>query len=316
MLLHEKSAIFERADPYAVSDYVNQHLGMHSIRMPRNRHATASLSHRKFASVDLCRIRYGGQARITSPALESIFHLQLQLKGSSLWCSRGVEQRLQPGDLLMINPDDPVDLTYGQDCEKLIIKLPTSLLAACCEEQRWNLPREGVRFTRRLHRLEDLQDFMRLVDLICLEAESDDNGLQTQQHYTRIVASKLLSKVPNNIRREAPIPQAVPFEQLIQYIDEHLKEDPGIDTLAALAKVSQRSVYALFERHLNCTPKQYVRDRKLDRVHACLSDPSCHVRSVTEIALDYGFMHLSRFSESYKARFGELPSETLRRQSR
>ncbi|OWK49282.1 Transcriptional activator FeaR [Pseudomonas oleovorans subsp. oleovorans] len=315
MLLHEKSAVFERADPYAVSDYVNQHLGIHCIHMPKNRHSAASLSHRKFASLDLCRIRYGGQAQITSPALQSVYHLQVQLKGRSLWFDRGVEQQLQPGDLLMINPDDPVDLTYADDCEKLIIKLPTRLLEACCEEQRWSLPKEGVRFTRTLQRLEHLQDFMRLVDLICLESESDESGLQTQHHYTRIVANKLLTKVPNNIRRDAPPQHAVPFELLIQYIDEHLKNEPSIEQLAALAQVSQRSLYALFERHLNCTPKQYVRDRKLDRVHACLSDPSCHVRSVTEIALDYGFMHLSRFSENYKARFGELPSETFRRQS-
>lgn len=77
--------------------------------------------------------------------------------------------------------------------------------------------------------------------------------------------------------------------------------------------MSLRSFYVLFDRHLGTTPKQYVRQRKLERVHECLSDSSCSVRSVTELAMDYGFMHLGRFSESYRQRFGELPSETLRR---
>ncbi|HAJ87914.1 MAG TPA: AraC family transcriptional regulator, partial [Pseudomonas sp.] len=53
--------------------------------------------------------------------------------------------------------------------------------------------------------------------------------------------------------------------------------------------------------------------RKLEQIHGRLSDPSARVRNITEIAMDYGFMHLGRFSESYKSTFGELPSDTLRR---
>jgi transcriptional regulator GlxA family with amidase domain len=37
------------------------------------------------------------------------------------------------------------------------------------------------------------------------------------------------------------------------------------------------------------------------------------VRSVTAVALDYGFTHLGRFSECYKATFGILPSDSLKR---
>ena len=79
--------------------------------------------------------------------------------------------------------------------------------------------------------------------------------------------------------------------------------------------MSLRSLYALFDRHLGTTPKQYVRQRKLQRLHECLADPSCSVRSVTELAMDYGFMHLGRFAESYRQQFAELPSETFKRRT-
>jgi hypothetical protein len=91
-LLSEQSCVFHRA-PYAVSDYVNQHVGQHHIGLsvpPIPRPA----SHRKFAELDLCRISYGGSVRVTSPALETIFHLQVLLNAacgaatsvSTIWC--------------------------------------------------------------------------------------------------------------------------------------------------------------------------------------------------------------------------------------
>ena len=58
-------------------------------------------------------------------------------------------------------------------------------------------------------------------------------------------------------------------------------------------------------------PRDYVRQRRLERVHELLQSPA--VRSVTEVALDHGFLHLGRFSEAYRKRFGELPSQTSRR---
>ncbi|MDT4848365.1 HTH-type transcriptional activator RhaS [compost metagenome] len=253
--------------------------------------------------------------RVTSPALETIYHLQVLLNGHCLWRHRHEEHYLAPGELLLINPDDPVDLTYSEDCEKFILKMPASLLLATCEEQRWKVPEQGVRFTRNLYDLQHLESFMRLLGLVCMEAEADDNALQTQEHYTRIVASKLLTQLSSNVCRELPLPQAASFERLIQYIEENLKQDITVEQLAACAQISLRSLYSMFERNAGSTPKQYLRERKLARIHSCLSDPACHVRSVTEIALDYGFLHLGRFSESYRSSFGELPSDTLRRRS-
>jgi AraC-like DNA-binding protein len=76
--------------------------------------------------------------------------------------------------------------------------------------------------------------------------------------------------------------------------------------------MSPRSLYNLFEKHAGTTPKNYIRNRKLESIRACLNDPSANVRSITEIALDYGFLHLGRFAENYRSAFGELPSDTLR----
>lgn len=135
VLLSERSQIFQGADAYAVSDYVNQHVGSHCIRLPPKGRPMASISHRTFSSLDLCRISYGAPVRVTSVALETIYHLQILLTGHCRSNSRGGEQVFGPGEILLINPDDPVDLTYSADCEKFIIKLPVRLLENACLAQ-------------------------------------------------------------------------------------------------------------------------------------------------------------------------------------
>ncbi|KAA6174536.1 AraC family transcriptional regulator [Pseudomonas marginalis] len=311
VLLSERSQIFQRANAYAVSDYVNQHVGSHCIRLPPKGRPMASISHRTFSSLDLCRISYGAPVRVTSVALETIYHLQILLTGHCRSNSRGEEHIFGPGEILLINPDDPVDLTYSADCEKFIIKLPVRLLENACLAQHWTLPQPGIRFAAARHALSEMGGFLPLLGLICHEAENAAEP-QVQGLYERIVANKLLALLASNVLRV--IPQAAQgggFEAVREFIEEHLGEDISIEQLMAVAKVSERSLYSLFERQVGLSPRDYVRRRKLERVHARLQ--LITTRSVTEVALDHGFMHLGRFSEAYRKRFGELPSQTWKR---
>lgn len=312
-LLSERSMVFDRADPYAVSGYVNQHVGVHCIHLPKTSSPQASLNHRKFASLDLCRISYGGSVHVTSPALETIYHLQVLLRGNCLWRGHNQEHYLAPGELLLINPDDPVDLTYSADCEKFILKVPTSLLESVCLEQRWLHPAQGVRFLQNRYTLGELEGFVNLLAMVCMEAEAAEPMFQVQEHYAQIVASKMLSLMKTNVSRAHLSSRGATFEHIVDYIEQHLKQDIGSEELALQARMSLRSLYSLFERHARTTPNNYIRLKKLERVHACLSDETCNVRNVTELAMDYGFLHLGRFSQSYRQQFGELPSDTLKR---
>jgi AraC-like DNA-binding protein len=313
LLLNDKSMVFECADPYAVSEYVNQHVGSHCIQLPATSRPQASLNHTKFASLDLCRISYGASVHVTSPALETIYHLQILLRGQCLSKSYGQEHYFAPGELLLINPDDPVDLMYSADCEKFILKLPLPLLDLTCAELRWHKPSEGIRFASNRHTLAELDGFMSLLGLVCQEAETDLVLPRVREHYTQIIASKLLTLLGSNVHRETLDVQSAPFERLAEYIAQNLKQDITADSLAQLSHMSIRSLYALFERHAGTTPMNYIRSKKLERIHASLSDPSQRVRNLTEIALDYGFLHLGRFAEYYKNQYGELPSVTLKR---
>ncbi|KWS22087.1 AraC family transcriptional regulator [Pseudomonas syringae pv. syringae] len=311
VLLSERSQIFDRADAYTVSDYVNQHVGSHRIRLPPKGRPEASISHRTFSSLDLCRISYGAPVRVTSAALETIYHLQILLQGHCRSAARGKEQTFRAGETLLINPDDPVDLTYSADCEKFIVKVPVRLLENACLEQHWTLPAQGIRFAVERHEVGAMSGFVQLLGLVCHEAENAAQG-EIQSLYERIVANKLLAQLTSNVLRVLPRPdESSGFDRVREFIEEHLVEDISVEQLMAVARVSERSLYTLFERQVGLSPRDYMRQRKLERVHAQLR--AATARSVTEVALNHGFIHLGRFSESYRKRFGELPSQTWRR---
>ena len=308
-LLSERSRVFEAADPQAVSAYVNQYVGSHQLRGAQRSRPQASIDHRAFASLDLCRIGYGGAVRVTSPALGTDFHVQILLRGHCLSQVQGQEHRYVPGELPLINPDDPGDLTYSVDCEKFIVKLPLRLFEQACVQQRGSVPTRGLRFAQARHALVTLDDLLALIALICREAEAPE-PCPVAPLYERILASKLLSLMTLDDSPRVSR-QALDFERLLHYIDEHLQEDLGIRELTALMHVSERKLYLLFERGLGLAPMDYVRQRRLERIRQLLQ--TAEATSVTAVALDYGFLNLGRFAQAYRARFGELPSQTWRR---
>jgi AraC-like DNA-binding protein len=312
-LINEKSLVFRGADPHDVSDYISQHVSAHRIRLPDSSREGAGLFHQKAGVVDLCRVSYGGQVRVVTPGLGDSYHLQVILRGHCSYTIRGQSFDFGPGDVLLMNPFDAVDLTYSADCEKFILRIPATLLDDVCAEHRWYKPRDGIEFIPVRYRFDEVDSLMSLVSLLCVEAESSTGTPQMYGHYNRLVAGKLLTLMKHNLSLDLPCLQTASFERISEYIEENIKQDIGVDQLARVARMSLRSLYLLFERHAKTTPKCYIKRRKLERVHAVLTDPSYAAPNVTAVALDYGFTHLGRFSECYKAAFGVLPSESLKR---
>jgi AraC-like DNA-binding protein len=60
-------------------------------------------------------------------------------------------------------------------------------------------------------------------------------------------------------------------------------------------------------------PIEYVRMLRLGEVRSQLFNDIAGKRTISEIALDAGFSHLSQFVVDYKRAFGETPSTTRRR---
>jgi AraC-like DNA-binding protein len=83
--------------------------------------------------------------------------------------------------------------------------------------------------------------------------------------------------------------------------------------LCAAARMSYPTLRAVCREHMGMSPMQYLRLRRLHLARHALLAADRARSSVTEIATDYGFWELGRFSVAYRSLFGESPSASLRR---
>jgi AraC-like DNA-binding protein len=86
-----------------------------------------------------------------------------------------------------------------------------------------------------------------------------------------------------------------------------------VGELAHIADVSPRTLQRQFRKFLGESPLTALQDIKFEQARRALLRDIPGM-SVTEAAHRSGFWHLGRFSAEYALRFGELPSQTLRRQ--
>jgi len=74
-----------------------------------------------------------------------------------------------------------------------------------------------------------------------------------------------------------------------------------------------RTLETGFQEVTGLTPVAYIRSLRLNAVRRALHDASKPQRSISDIALDNGFWHLSQFATDYRKLFGETPTNTRRR---
>lgn len=102
-------------------------------------------------------------------------------------------------------------------------------------------------------------------------------------------------------------------KRAVDYIHATLPSPVGILDLVDVVGVSQRTLFRGFRAVYGQSPMEFIRCQRLDRAHEALAASDPTLSSVTEVAIKWGFTHLSNFAHVYGKRFGERPSETLAR---
>lgn len=255
-------------------------------------------------------LRYGTEVEVVAPALD-FYVLQLTLDGEVAFRTAQFETLLSPGTLFVMNPGLRYRKTWSRDARQLMIKIPRRRLQA--HAARGGQGARPIHFSHRPSPLSGSQGLVDLIAYLCRDL-GHAQGLcgrgVLRREMEDVLLSALLStqdvdgcdeacREPHHLRRAE------------EHIRAHRSRPVGLSELVAVAGVSERTLQQSFLRYRGQSPSEFSRDLRLDLAREAIA--SRGDASITEIALEFGFNHFGRFAQSYGARFGEKPSETLKR---
>lgn len=135
-----------------------------------------------------------------------------------------------------------------------------------------------------------------------------------QDELTEIAQDFMSTYLVVNPRLGAREVHALRILRLVRaYLRENVGESIGLPDLCEAASTSERTIRNACEIVTGESPMTFLRAMRLNQVRRVLLHATSPVR-ITEIGMRWGFLHMPQFSKDYRILFGELPSETIRRQ--
>lgn len=254
----------------------------------------------KLCDASIGLLRYGTEVEVVAPPLD-FYVAQLTLDGEVAFRTERFETTLSAGTLFVMNPGVRYRKTWSRDARQLMIKIPRSRLAARAGRM--------VRFAPQPSGLQSAEGLAGYVAHICRDLASKQ-GLSTRDNLRRemedLLLSALLASHPHDASDAA---EPAYLHRAEAHIRAHPSRSVGLPELVAVSGASERALQQAFRRYRETGPLDFSRDIRLDAARAALQAGA----AVTEAALEFGFSHFGRFAQSYAARFGEKPSETVKR---
>ncbi|WP_282792522.1 AraC family transcriptional regulator [Streptomyces sp. CC224B] len=209
---------------------------------------------------------------------------------------------------------------WSGDCRLLAVKLDRAALEGRLEQLLGRPVRAPVDFgpvfdtTRGPGR-----GWARLVRAVVEDLREDGGALShplTAGPLQEAIVSGLLLAAEHRYRDRLAEPvgrlRPAPVKRVMDAVQARPEHPFTTASLAAEGRVGVRRLQEAFRHYVGMSPMAYVRDVRLARVHEELRAARPGERGVSEVAGRWGFTHLGRFAEQYRARYGELPSQTLR----
>ncbi|MEU6785036.1 AraC family transcriptional regulator [Nonomuraea angiospora] len=288
----------------------------------------ADLLSARFNSVQLGSVRvsyldYGAGVHIEPGDLDTFFLVMIPLAGRSL-IRVGDKEIVSTSSLAALpSPTRHLDMRWAAGCPQLVVKFERTSIERSLEQMLGEQLDGPVVFDPGMDLTTGwTRSWRGMADLLVGEAERDD-GLTGHPlaiaHLENALITLLLTMQPSNYleRLMAPRPPALPkvVRRAMEFVEGHAHLPLTTADIAGAVAISSRSLQEGFRAHLGLTPMALLRQVRLARVHDELRTADPARATVTTVAARWGFLHQGRFAAQYRERYGQPPSETLRRDS-
>lgn len=270
----------------------------------------------------LTKLRYNREVTIESPPLDEFFVIKFTLSGTCQTWQGGAFTNSRPGSLCVLNTTQPIRLDMDRAYSQMAVRISRAILEqSLADDLGHGLPYR-LEFLTDAQPLEGpLASLARTVAMVWSDlaaGERSGYNLRAVQHNTqKTIAALLLSTFPHNfstqLRRASGGPVPYFISRAERFIRDHAQSPIGLADIAQASAVSERTLQAGFRRFRSLSPTGYLKAVRLELARQALLASTRTRKTVTEIALECGFSHLSKFARAYKSCYGETPSETARR---
>lgn len=292
-------------------------LASDAAELPGFRH-----SHARIGSLSLNHLTYGTPTTVGIPPLLDFYMLQWTLAGSARYRHDGTEEVAAEGAAYVVNPDRPYEKHWDAACTQLIVRIDRSLVddAISTQGPRTNghilepvifAPNPVPETTQTASLFGFLRALARDVESGTGYADPALTGQVGALLAGLMLVSLRHSEMQSAHRHSRHRPRHLSAAE--DFLKVHARSRLRLDDIAEAAGVRPRTLHKAFRAHHGVGPMAYLRQVRLDLARRDLMEAGRTGRSVTDVATDCGFDHLSKFAEAYRARYGERPSETLRR---
>lgn len=291
----------------------------HQLR-PRRRSARlgAWQNMARLGNMAVGAMSYGAEVEIDPGSLGDFYLVMLPYEGSAAIQHGRKQAEVHPACGSVLNPEDPTLMQWSADCSKLMLRVDRQALERQLSGMLGGAPVPDIRFELSMPLSGQASQWWRMLQLLVDSLEGPGaapNPLATSLHESLLLVS-LLDCQPHNhtsrlgTRRQSIAPRHV--RQVEAYIEDNADKPLTMGDLIEVSGVSARALFDGFRRFRDTSPLAHLRSVRLERVRQQLLEAG-ETETVTTVATQWGFYQLGRFAAQYKARFGEAPSETLRR---